>query len=88
MNNSSMSDSNNSHTSAANSSGSNNTYTRRYNQNPTLNNIAATITTYDDIQYDDDGKFIKVNETAAIDLIPSKNKFIIKSKYLGKERKI
>ena len=41
-------------------------------------NIAATITTYDDVQYDDKGYYVKANEISKINLIPDKDKFIIK----------
>ena len=40
-------------------------------------NIAAIITTYDDIQYDDKGNYLKANEINKIKLIPSEKNFTI-----------
>ena len=40
-------------------------------------NIAAIITTYDDIQYDDKGNYLKANKINKIKLIPSEKNFTI-----------
>lgn len=44
---------------------------------PMYDGVAATITTYDDIQYDDQGYYVKANEISKIHLKPEKDKFIV-----------
>ena len=47
---------------------------RQFNKNE----IAAVITTYDDIQYDENGNYIKAKEISKINLVPRGDNFIVK----------
>ena len=47
---------------------------RQFNKNE----IAAVITTYDDIQYDENGNYIKAKEISKVNLVPRGNNFIVK----------